>query len=370
LDAWRLESTKSNNNTNTLLPGKKAKRIILSYPELAHRAFGKTGEMFVKIGIAAMQSGVVLTYLIFVPQNLKVVTKILFGYELDPSYFIIIMLIYEIPMSWVRDIRKLTVTNLLANILILYGLITCLGFAFSNAIKSVSGRGPVEEIIFKFTNLDTFNSEGWFLFIGTSVLLFEGTITLLVPLQESVYREEDRQQFPIVYQKVIISIICFYSVFGIFCWMSFGDDVKTVMTTSLPQGTLATTVQLAYSLAVIFTFPLQNFPSLEISTRSIGKTMDRRCGKTTKCLQHRNVIASAIVCLLALVAIATMDNLDKVVSLMGGMLGCPLAFIFPPLIHNNLDPNLSDVRKKGNWIIVGFGVCAMVVATVTTLATW
>jgi len=370
LDAWRLESTKSNNNTNMLLPGKKAKRIILSYPELAHRAFGKTGEMFVRIGIACMQSGVVLTYLIFVPQNLKVVTNILFGYDLDPSYFIIIMLIYEIPMSWVRDIRKLTVTNLLANVLILYGLITCLGLAFSNAIKSVSGRGPVEEILFKFSNLDTFKSEGWFLFIGTSVLLFEGTITLLVPLQESVYREEDRQQFPIVYQKVIISIICFYSVFGIFCWMSFGDDVKTVMTTSLPQGTLATTVQLAYSLAVIFTFPLQNFPSLEISTRSIGKTMDSTCGKTTKYFQHRNVIASAIVCLLALVAIATMDNLDKVVSLMGGMLGCPLAFVFPPLIHNNLDPNLSDERKKGNWIIVGFGVCAMVVATVPTLINW
>jgi len=284
--------------------------------------------------------------------------------------FIIIMLIYEIPMSWVRDIRKLTVTNLLANVLILYGLITCLGLAFSNAIKSVSGRGPVEEILFKFSNLDTFKSEGWFLFIGTSVLLFEGTITLLVPLQESVYREEDRQQFPIVYQKVIISIICFYSVFGIFCWMSFGDDVKTVMTTSLPQGTLATTVQLAYSLAVIFTFPLQNFPSLEISTRSIGKTMDSTCGKTTKYFQHRNVIASAIVCLLALVAIATMDNLAKVVSLMGGMLGCPLTFIFPPLIHNNLDPNLSDERKKGNWIIVGFGVCGMVVATVPTLTNW
>merc|ERR1740117_705553 len=105
-----------------------------------------------------MQSGVVLTYLIFVPQNLKVVTNIVFGYDLDPSYFIIIMLLYEIPMSWVRDIRKLTVTNLLANALILYGLITCLGFAFSDAIKNVDGRGPTEEIMFRFKNLDTFNS--------------------------------------------------------------------------------------------------------------------------------------------------------------------------------------------------------------------
>ena len=191
-----------------------------------------------------------------------------------------------------------------------------------------------------------------------------------MPLQEAVYREKDRKEFPIVYQKVILGIISFYSIFGIFCWMSFGDDVKTVMTTSLPQGTLATTVQLAYSVAVMFTFPLQNFPSLEIATRSIAAAMNDECGKATTHLTNRNVIASFLVCLLALVAIATMENLDKVVSLMGGMLGCPLAFIFPPLIHNNLDPDLTEKRKKGNLVIVGFGVCAMMLATITTLVTW
>ena len=80
----------------------------------------------------------------------------------------IIMLMFQIPMSWIRDIRKLTITNLLANVLILYGLITCLCFAFSYAIESDAGRGPIEEIIHKFTHLKAFNS-GWFLFIGTSV---------------------------------------------------------------------------------------------------------------------------------------------------------------------------------------------------------
>jgi proton-coupled amino acid transporter len=165
LDAWKLESAKS----NSMLLTKKTKRTILSYPELAHRALGSTGETFVKIGIAFMQSGVCLTYLIFVPQNLKTVTSILFGYDIDASYFIIVMLIVEIPMSWIRDIRKLTITNLLANSLILYGLVTCLAFALSNAVKNVAGRGPISEITYRFLNLEKFNDEGWFLFIGTSV---------------------------------------------------------------------------------------------------------------------------------------------------------------------------------------------------------
>eukprot|EP00539_Tryblionella_compressa_P020257 CAMPEP_0178861546 /NCGR_PEP_ID=MMETSP0747-20121128/2335_1 /TAXON_ID=913974 /ORGANISM="Nitzschia punctata, Strain CCMP561" /LENGTH=65 /DNA_ID=CAMNT_0020528075 /DNA_START=449 /DNA_END=646 /DNA_ORIENTATION=- len=65
-----------------------------------------------------------------------------------------------------------------------------------------------------------------------------------------------------------------------------------------------------------------------------------------------------------------MDSLDKVVSLMGSLLGCPLAFVFPPLIHNNLDKNISSGRMTANRIIAGLGVCAMVLASVTTLITW
>jgi proton-coupled amino acid transporter len=202
------------------------------------------------------------------------------------------------------------------------------------------------------------------------VLLFEGSITLLVPLQEAVNREEDRKKFPEVYRKVIFSIISFYTFFGIVCWISFGDGVKTVMTTSLAEGTIATSVQLAYSAAVIFTFPLQNFPSLEIATQSIATSLDSTFGKATSCIQHRNVIASFLICLLGLLAVATMESLDKVVSLMGSMLGCPIAFVFPPLIHNNLDPNLTDSRRNANWIIAGLGVCAMVLASVTILITW
>ncbi len=96
------------------------------------------------------------------------------------------------------------------------------------------------------------------------MLLFEGSITLLVPLIEAVQTQEDKKKFPTMYRKVILGIVSFYAFFGVVCWMAIGDSVRTVMTTSLPPGTLATMIQLAYTLAVVFTFPLQNFPSLEI----------------------------------------------------------------------------------------------------------
>lgn len=200
---------------------------------------------------------------------------------------------------------------------------------------------------------------------------------------------QDRQYFPKMYPNVILCIIWFYTFFGIFCWMSFGSEVHTVLTTSLPETNLATTVQLAYSLAVMLTFPLQNFPSLEIackaseslllkvSASSIVRSNNKLFG-LVQIFQRREVITSLIVCFLALVAILTMDHLDKVVSLMGGLLGCPLAFVFPPLIHNKLASmpgsyvpyNLSRGRRLRNKIVAALGLCAMIVATITTIMRW
>jgi proton-coupled amino acid transporter len=318
LDAWKLESTKMNdtgegdgllydatngggggggkmpnNNNNTKnnngtthhrrQASKQALRQMLSYPELAYRALGPRGESLVKAGIALMQSGVCLTYLIFVPQNLhtSVLTLSRGVFNIPPAYWLVLMVALQVPLSWIRDIRKLTPTNAVANALILYGLITCLFFALQaattpetvvNAVvvaaesepaaqdhMATATLGPLGELGKHLAALAPYNTD-WFLFIGTSVLMFEGSITLLVPLQEAVHSEQEREAFPRVYRKVIMGIICFYAFFGMTCWMAFGHDVQTVLTTSLPANALATTVQLAYSVAVVFTFPCKTFP--------------------------------------------------------------------------------------------------------------
>ena len=385
LQSWKVESDSVNkkrlsmNNKGYGL--RLRKRIILSYPELAYRAFGSRGEKLVQIGISLMQSGVCLTYLIFVPQNLRTSALLLFNWNISTNWTLVLMVAIQIPLSWIRDIRRLTVTNLLANILILYGLVTCLGFAVDDMGNNEIGEtGPSNsfwhEVVHRAQSLPAFNPSGWFLFLGTSVLLFEGSITLLVPLQEAVHTPEDRLKFPALYQKVILGIVTFYSFFGLTCWMAFGNEVRTVLTVSLPPGTLATTVQLAYSLAVVFTFPLQNFPSLEIVCVTIERmTSDNNIrfggsGDGNSGTQ-RNIISSILIVGLSVIAMLTMNDLDKVVSLMGSLLGCPLAFVFPPLIQNRLDKgDLSQFRKGMNVVVATLGVAAMLVSSITTLLQW
>lgn len=450
LESWKVQSRlnrikmlqqQADERTELIRNPKKKRKgpLPLSYPELAYRALGLKGEAVVKTGIALMQSGVCLTYLIFVPQNLNKSIAIITGVDISPNIWLILMVAIQVPLSWLRDIRKLTPTNLLANLLILYGLSVCLVFAFREAttpdnvvsITNVAKNGATittdnivatgeeadynmwQEIVKHFGELKPF-ADDWVLFIGTSVramicflitcraedstflfllvpevslslscahavfyaqnifvlqvLLFEGSITLLVPLQEAVHTEEQRAQFPAVYQRVILGIICFYAVFGLSCWMAFGPNVRTVLTTSLPENIVATTVQLAYSVAVIFTFPLQNFPALEIATRTFASSLSKY--PALSWLTKRNVLSSILVCLLAVVAVCTMESLDKVVSLMGSLLGCPIAFVFPPIIHSQIAPNLSTSRLWGNRIVATLGVGAMVMASFTTLVTW
>lgn len=234
LQSWSIENDKLLRRSSS-----KSKKVHLSYPELAYRAFGQIGERIVQVGISLMQSGVCITYLIFVPQNLHTSALLIFGWNISADWCLIFMMGIQIPLSWIRDIRKFKMTNLLGNILIFYGWFACLGFAVKamlNFDDKVLDEPFIERVIHRVEDLKPFNPVGWFLFIGTSVFMFEGSITLLVPQQEAVHTASDRRKFPALYSKVIISIVCFYCFYSISCWMAFGDDVKTVMTTRLVCG--------------------------------------------------------------------------------------------------------------------------------------
>jgi proton-coupled amino acid transporter len=167
------------------------------------------------------------------------------------------------------------------------------------------------------------------------------------------------------------------------CWTAFGDDVNTVLTTSLPDGVLATMIQLAYSVAVIFTFPLQIFPALEIIVHAVerrilihgegegGGESSSASSSSSPPLElsprQRMLVVSIVISLLSIIAFVEMDNLGRVVSLMGSLFGVPLAFIFPPLIHSKIVPGAP---KRINMAVALAGFLAMIGATFTTLATW
>ena len=134
--------------------------------------------------------------------------------------------------------------------------------------------------------------------------------------------------------------------------MAFGDNVQTIMTK--PLRTMATTVKSEYSPAVVFTLPLQNFPSLEIVC-VVAEQMLPLSGKNDKVDVGRrssssdghgsgiqqNIMSTLLVVLLSVVAVSCMDDLDKVVSLMGNLLA---------VVHwDSLIQNQLEKGQIGEW---------------------
>ena len=183
---------------------------LLTYPELAKRALGPYS-LVVEVGIALFQFGVCLTYLIFVPDNLAAALSAWTGSQWSKTWLLWIMIAMEIPLSWIRDIRKLSVTNVIASLLIAMGLLAVLVMALWQGIQ----RDDNDELVF-IQNLQQLRpwTESWLLFVGTSFFMMEGSITLLVPLQEAVYKPEDRAKFADVNRNVIWCIMVFYIFFS------------------------------------------------------------------------------------------------------------------------------------------------------------
>jgi len=291
--------------------------------------------------------------------------KTLFGIVVPKQDLLLAMLVLELPLSWIRDIRKLTPTNVLATFLIAYGLLACLFISL----------GVEPNLIQSATRLPAWK-DTWYLFVGTNVFIFEGSITLLVPLQEAVYKPEDKAKFPAVNRKVITITVVFYIFFGMMCWAAFKDDVRTALTTSLPPSVFATTVQFAYSIAVIFTFPLQAFPAFEVTLGRITKPSsggpqgDSTASQIKAFLMSRNFLATLLIAFLGVLAVIAIDYLGNVVSLLGSLVGIPIALIYPPIMHNILVPETSKTNKIMNITVAGFGVIAMLASSYTTIVSW
>ena len=178
----RHDDHTTNNNAATRT---RTTTTAVTYPELARMAHGEVGEMAVRTGICLMQLGICLTYFIFVPHNLTVSMYKLLGVRLPLWFNLIVMVVIEIPLCWIRDIRKLVYTNVAANVLISFGLASSLYLAlfvannntavdttFSNDMNVTLVSPPdLSEVAATTTtrsHLSPWNDQ-WYLFIGTSV---------------------------------------------------------------------------------------------------------------------------------------------------------------------------------------------------------
>lgn len=319
---------------------------VSSFAEMGNKMYGKHLKSLILVSIVLTQIGFVAAYTIFTAENLKAFIRNTLGYDFPLHYFVIFETICFAPMSLIRNITKLSLAALLANVFILCGIATIVFYA----AKDLINNGPAE--------VNYFNSSNWSLFIGVAIFAFEG-IGLIIPVQQSMKHPED---FPKVLLAVI-SICCFLFIgIGWLCYQTYGDDIQTMVILNLPQDSYAViSIQFFYALAIMLSVPLQLLPAIRLMESRIFKRLPS--GKVdNKTKWYKNIFRIVVTLITTTIAYFGSANLDLFVSFIGSFACIPLVYMYPPMIHvRATDHNICI--KLLDWSIIIVGGFALVFTT-------
>lgn len=378
---------------------------VSGYGDIGFKLFGKKMQFAILLSLVLSQLGFASTYTVFVCENLQQILQIVYGRIYELGFFFLLQVLIFVPVSLTRSISKLGVCALVADVFIFLGLLYIYG---QSAVKLVSD-GPSEKV-------SVFKPDTWTLFIGTAVFTYEG-IGLLIPIQESM-REPEKFNRLLVLVMFIVTLV-FTSIASI-AYLSYGDDIHTIILMDFPRNSKTNTVQLLYSVAILLSTPIQLFPAIKIvenyifhQNRLTWRAKIRRNSEAISVLSSsdllgltptlsnydsisatpnpdlvnhdgllsgksdtsikalKNCLRVAMVLLMCSIGYLGAENLDKLVSLIGSLTCVPLIYIYPPLLYcKGFAGELRQTEKALSAAVLLAGCVLMAYTSYETLGNW
>ncbi|CCH60361.1 hypothetical protein TBLA_0C05630 [Henningerozyma blattae CBS 6284] len=335
----------------------KCKRYsqVSSFGEMGNKLYGPLMQKIILFSIMISQIGFSCAYIIFTSTNLNYFfQQYPLTEKLDFNFFLIFQLILFIPLSFVRNISKLSVPSLVANLMIIIGLMIVIYYCVKQFTVDMGFHMANGVEIF-------FNRQDWSIFVGTAIFAFEG-IGLLIPIEESMAKPEE---FGKVLGGVIGCVTSLFILIGSMGYVTYGEDINTVILINLPNDKVTVqSIQLLYSIAIMLSIPLQIFPAIKIIENfiinyGVSGGDYRRSGKYNVYYKWlKNCLRSIIIVIIILISKEFINQLDKFVSIIGSVACIPLVYIYPSLLHLRCGGN-----KFRNWVMILLGLAVMVFTT-------
>lgn len=343
---------------------------VSGFAEIGLKLYGPWFQRLILSSIVISQIGFAAAYIVFTLENLRAFTANVSLYDvtdINIVWFILLQVVIIVPLSLIRDITKLSLLAVFANVFILTGLVTIVYFMLYQWLGVNHG--------YFGKNIEYFFNESEFsLFIGTAIFAFEG-IGLIIPIQESMIYPNN---FPRVLGQVILTIAVIMIMVGSLGYLTFGDKIKTVVLLNLPQDSpMVIITQLLYSLAILLSTPLQLFPAI----RLLESKMIFGSGKSSPSVKWlKNLFRTLFVVFIAYIAYIGGQNLDKFVSFVGCFACIPLVYMYPPILHLKscckIHSGLLEKEKNNrfwlslaNYVLLVIGAISFVYTTYEILFT-
>lgn len=88
---------------------------------------------------------------------------------------------------------------------------------------------------------------------------------------------ENRKNFPKYLHGAIFLLSLIFGTFGILGYIRFTDHVEQLISDNLTYGTLSIIVQVTLCVGILFTYPLQMYPVVQIAENFFIKETKERC---------------------------------------------------------------------------------------------
>jgi solute carrier family 36 (proton-coupled amino acid transporter) len=332
------------------------KRYGGGYGELGEAIGGPKMRSLILSSITISQIGFVCSGIIFCAENLYSFMEAVTGpgpTPLSANALIALQLVVLIPLAFIRNISKLGLGALLADVFILIGLT----YIYWYDISSLASNGI-------HPTVQLFNPNHFTLTVGSAIFTFEG-IGLILPIQSSMREPEKFSR--LLYIVMVIITLIFTSV-GFLCYATFGDNTRVEIISNYPQDSkLVNAVQFLYSIAVLVGTPVQLFPAIRILE---GKIFGHRSGKqSVRTKWKKNGFRTLVVVICAAISIVGASDLDKFVALIGSFACVPLVYIYPAVLHYRGVAE-SPWVKAGDGLLMLAGLGAMIYTTGIAIMQW
>lgn len=226
---------------------------IQSYGDLAQAVFGKPGLWVINALLIFTQLGFCVGYIIFISSN----SLALAGEDPSQSVY-----------SW-QHLVAVIISTLLCSALSLIQSVRTLGyisgvaafFLFGSILAIVAGEFRFRAASYTIP----FHFDGLLVFTDMITSALEGIGTVL-PVQASMSggRILSRR-----YERILAPVMCVVVIvlggFGLCGYLSFGPSTNAVITLNFRPSPLTTVIQIAITLAVLGTFPLQLVPVVDVA---------------------------------------------------------------------------------------------------------
>lgn len=285
-----------------------------SYGDIVCHCVGRSGRWLVDLSLVLSQLGFVCAEMLYVGKNLhSALEKYDLGW-LSETHILLLQLVISVPASWIRRLDYFKWTNVIANVTVLFAL----GTISASSVVGVAQHGPSDEV-----NLV---SNGWLLFMGTSVFSFE-CINFVIPMYEE---HEKKESFVPVLSATLCGVIVLFVGFGAVNYASYGEATASPVTLNLPHGApVGKIVPFAFALASLLNIPLFLFPAtITIEAKVFPAGPPTLCRKWQK-----NGVRTGLILLCTGIAIVGAQSIQAMVSLIGSLCCVPLAFIYPAISH-------------------------------------